>query len=271
MTKIISVCLIIRNEEKCLERCLKSLDGAVNEIIVVHDGECNDQSMEIAREYGAKTFIRPERGFMEAHLPFAVNQAQGEWVLRIDADEFLSQNLGKNLRILTRREEADAYEFIWPIWNGKKYTTIAWPRKTCFFRKKAIRFLGIPHAGIEVSGKIIKTKLVLNHQPGYDNLSYRIFKTKWKSWAKRQAEYYLKNISEIEKFGEWENSWPMKIKLRKKFPLLIALPDALIALVKVLAGGAAREGLTGWKAAVFHAAYRVTVNYHLFILKEKNK
>lgn len=44
----ISACLVVRNEEAVIERCLESLAGVVDEIVLVHDGECEDRTLEIA-------------------------------------------------------------------------------------------------------------------------------------------------------------------------------------------------------------------------------
>ena len=50
----VSACIVIRNEEAVLDRCLRSLEGIVHEIIVVNDGPCRDRSLEIAASYGAR-------------------------------------------------------------------------------------------------------------------------------------------------------------------------------------------------------------------------
>ena len=50
----ISACVVAHNEEAVIERCLASLDGVVDEIIFVHDGECRDRSLEIAERHGAR-------------------------------------------------------------------------------------------------------------------------------------------------------------------------------------------------------------------------
>ncbi len=54
----ISACLVIHNERVLLRRCLESIKHVVSEIIVVHDGECSDDSLKMAKEYGAKIFQR---------------------------------------------------------------------------------------------------------------------------------------------------------------------------------------------------------------------
>jgi glycosyltransferase involved in cell wall biosynthesis len=86
MTKLSAV-VITKNEEANIERCLRSVSW-VDEIILV-DSDSDDATVEIARNLGAKVF-RPEwHGFGPAKQ-FAVDQASGDWVLSIDADEEVS-------------------------------------------------------------------------------------------------------------------------------------------------------------------------------------
>src|ERR1035437_9635147 len=119
----ISAILIVYNEEKLIERCLKSLEGAVDEIIVIHDGECKDNTLSIAGRFTDKIFIEPHKGVAELHEIRGLDYASYSWILKIDADEFLSEELRTNLRVLISDENADAYAFIWPIWNGTSYIT----------------------------------------------------------------------------------------------------------------------------------------------------
>lgn len=266
----ISACLVIHNEEKNISRCLKSVKGVVDEIIIAHDGECSDRTLEICRAYGAKIFMRPYAGFMEAHLPFCFNEARGDWLLRIDGDEYLSDELRNNLRILAQAEEVGAYEFLWPIWDGKKYLTKQWPRKRCLFKKNSISFLGMPHYLANVSGKIKKCNFILEHRPDYYNLAWPVFLSKWIGWSKIQARLYLKDFSDIKKYNYKDNSWPNLIKLRKNVPLILVPFEFIITLYNNLVNGAWREGVAGFLYSLYCGIYRIMVNYYVYLYK-KNK
>ena len=80
----ISACLVIANEAAVLERCLSSLQGVTDEIVLVHDGPCVDESLDIASRFGAKVFVANKIGEAEPHRPFSYEQATGEWVLQIE-------------------------------------------------------------------------------------------------------------------------------------------------------------------------------------------
>jgi len=76
----ISACLVVRNEEAVIERCLHSLAGVVDEIVLIHDGECTDRTLEIAERFGARITVADHAGGNEPHLPFAFALATGEWL-----------------------------------------------------------------------------------------------------------------------------------------------------------------------------------------------
>jgi glycosyltransferase involved in cell wall biosynthesis len=134
MEKFISACLIIRNEAGLLERCLESLKKAVDEIIIIHDGECEDESLEIARRFKARVSKRPEQGYMEAYLPFALREARGDWILRIDADEYLSPELAGSLRNLAAADFS-AYSFFDRFGTEKRKLRSAGRKKPAFLKK----------------------------------------------------------------------------------------------------------------------------------------
>ena len=82
----ISAALMVRDEEKNLPRCLESIKDLVDEIIVVDTGS-KDRTLEIAREYGAKTFFQPWQYDFSLHRNESISKCSGDWILIIDADE----------------------------------------------------------------------------------------------------------------------------------------------------------------------------------------
>ncbi len=95
----ISVVLITQNEEANLPRTLESLlplvrDG-LGEIIVVDSGS-TDRTLEIAREFGARIFAEPWKGFA-GQKNSAMDKASGDWVLQLDADEALEPGLADEI------------------------------------------------------------------------------------------------------------------------------------------------------------------------------
>ncbi len=86
----ISVCLIVKNEEKYLDNCLASVKKIADELIIVDTGS-TDRTMEIARKYTDKIYLHPWKdSFSEARNHY-LHYAKGEWIFQIDADEELVQ------------------------------------------------------------------------------------------------------------------------------------------------------------------------------------
>ena len=84
----ISLCMIVKNEEEMLPECLESIDGLVDEIILVDTGS-TDRTIEIAQEYGAKIHHFPWINDFSAARNEAVKHATGDYLLILDADERL--------------------------------------------------------------------------------------------------------------------------------------------------------------------------------------
>lgn len=88
ISAIINTC----NEEKKIGRCLASLKGFANEIVVV-DMMSTDSTREIAKKYKARVFKHKRISFVEPARNFAIEKAKHEWIIVLDADEELSESL----------------------------------------------------------------------------------------------------------------------------------------------------------------------------------
>lgn len=91
MKPFLSVCMIVKNEESVLRRCLESIKGIADEIIIADTGSV-DQTKDIALEYTDMVFdYKWEDDFSKARN-FASSKASGEWIFVIDADEFVDRD-----------------------------------------------------------------------------------------------------------------------------------------------------------------------------------
>lgn len=93
----ISLCMIVKNEEAVLERCLQSAAPLADEIIVVDTGS-TDGTTEIARQFGAQVFLFPWRDDFSAARNFSFDAASMDYCLWLDADDIiLPEDLSKLL------------------------------------------------------------------------------------------------------------------------------------------------------------------------------
>ena len=104
----ISACMIVKNEEKLLPTCLKSIKDYVDEIVIVDTGS-TDQTVSIAESFGARVYHHPWENNFSKHRNQSFSYAKGDWIFYIDADEELLPGSGDALRaaILTD-EDVDA-------------------------------------------------------------------------------------------------------------------------------------------------------------------
>ena len=84
----LSICMIVRDEEKNLPRCLKSVQDVADEMIVVDTGS-KDNTISIARDFGAKVYAFEWCDDFAAARNESLKHAAGDWIFQIDADEEL--------------------------------------------------------------------------------------------------------------------------------------------------------------------------------------
>ncbi|MBS4022802.1 MAG: glycosyltransferase family 2 protein [Dethiobacter sp.] len=110
----LSLCMIVKDEAENLPRCLESARDTVDEIIVVDTGS-TDNTPEIALRYGARVFHYTWQGDFAAARNYSLDQATGEWILCLDADEELRKGDGVKLRSLLNISGVEGYCF--PVVN----------------------------------------------------------------------------------------------------------------------------------------------------------
>lgn len=221
----ISACLVAYHEEAVIERCLRSLAGVVDEIIVIHDGPCEDRTLEIARSFGARTAELPRVGHAERHTVTAYEWASCEWILSIDADEFLSDELRAALPGLVQREDVNGYELLWRMWDGERYFTENGPHKRSLFRRRAVHLVGHIHGIEEVDPPVERTSLHLEHRPLYNNFSLKVMMRKWRRWARIHAEESLTPLEQFPQFNiDPPRRWTARRHVLNRLSPLLALP-----------------------------------------------
>ena len=103
----LSVTLATKDESSKLSACLNSVPFA-DEIIVVDD--CSlDNTVEIATHLGAKVISRDSKGSFHENKNLAIEEASGEWILSLDADEIVTPQLADSIQSALLHPQADGY------------------------------------------------------------------------------------------------------------------------------------------------------------------
>ncbi len=111
--------MIMKNEEKRLRRCLESVKGLVDEIIIVDTGS-SDKSIEIAKSYQARVFIDPWQDDFARPRNIGISYATCPWVIILDPDEVINKTDIPKIKALTLSKKYVAYRM-----TTKNYTNAA--------------------------------------------------------------------------------------------------------------------------------------------------
>jgi len=107
----ISLCMIVKDEEAMLGRCLAAVTGHVDELIVVDTGS-TDRTVAIAEEHGARVLHHAWTGDFSAARNVSLEAATGDWILWLDADEVLVDGDGPRLRALAGHTWREAFYLV---------------------------------------------------------------------------------------------------------------------------------------------------------------
>jgi len=264
----ITLLLIVYNEGEIVRRALESAKNVVDEIMVIHDGKCTDNTLKICKEYTKNIIIGSHTGRASLHMIDAFNKIKTEWILKLDADEYLSEKMREGLGKLVKVKRVSAYSFLWRWWDGKKYITKNFPHKMALFKKSKISFLEFPgNDEPEIKGITLKIDDPLEHRPNYNNFTWKSALTRGTRRAKDQAKWTLKEFKDLRKYQYGRKDFKLAVKLRKNFTLLAMFILPIAAFIKIVSAGF-KEGFPVFSFAIKDAYYQATVCY--FILKLKH-
>lgn len=141
----ISLAVIAKNEARTLGRCLESVRGAVDEIVVVDTGS-TDGTRRVAADYTDRVFDFAWSDDFAAARQFAFDQTTGDWVLWLDADDVV---IGADrIRALVAGASGDVAGFYWRYVLGRDAAgtpTVEFWRERCVRNDGRFRWVGRVH------------------------------------------------------------------------------------------------------------------------------
>jgi glycosyltransferase involved in cell wall biosynthesis len=237
----ITAIIIAKNEEANIARCISSLSGCADEIVVLVDSKTTDRTLEIAKGF-PKVKAQPVQwmGFSKTKQ-YAISLSQDEWVLWIDADEALTKELSDEIiNFKSSDPEFAAYSFP-RIANflGRWIKHSGWypGRVTRLFNKNKARFSDSDvHEHLLVDGAVGQLKNDLEH---YTDPSIHHYFEKFNNYTSLAAE-------ELVKKG-------------RSFALADILLRPVVIFIKMyFIKQGFLDGLQGFMLAVFSSAYVFT-------------
>jgi len=238
----LSACMIVKNEEKFLPQCLESIKAAVDEIIVVDTGSM-DRTVEIAESYGARVFHHLWKNNFSEARNYSLQQATGDWILVIDADERLEKRDIPILRAVLRRKEYNSIIF---AVLSELPTGISMNHSQRVFRRGSGHYEGIVHNQLICEGDVLITGIRLYHY-GY-NLSDAQMREKYKrteNLLKQQLAENPKNAfawMNLTRIYKCQELWEDAINAAEEVLKLDPNPDAYQMVMYDMAYSAFKMG-----------------------------
>ncbi len=164
----ISLCMIVKNEEKILSRCLDSIADLVDEIIIVDTGSL-DRTKEEAARYGAFIYDFPWTDDFSAARNFAFSRANCEYIYSADADEVLSEENRQRFRTLkeTLLPEIEIVQMKYgnQLSFGTVYNFDEEYRPKLFKRQRSFVWEEPIHETVRLSPVVFDSDIVITHLP----------------------------------------------------------------------------------------------------------
>jgi len=163
---LLTACLIVKNEAEVLSRCLQSLQGVADEIVLVDTGS-SDHTLAIAERLGARIFEESWPQHFGQIRNFALAQAQADWIFNIDADEWLAPVDALALKAHVRVAPPAIYALKW-----QQHPALAISQKAVLFpNRRGVAYLGRVHElPWDASGQLafsLLPEMTLSHAPRF--------------------------------------------------------------------------------------------------------
>ena len=204
----IAVVISAYNEEAMIEDCLKSVKTIADEIIFV-DNTSSDRTVEIAKKYTQKIFIRENDPVnLNKNKNFGFTKATGDWIISLDADERITPQLSAEIRSKIRENQFAGFQIprkniIFGKWIAH---SIWWPDYNLrLFRRGKGKFAEIHvHEKLEVKGEVGQLTSPMLHY-NYQTVSQFINKLN-KTYTESETENFLASGKSIN----WYDAirWP---------------------------------------------------------------
>ncbi|MBQ7564092.1 MAG: glycosyltransferase family 2 protein [Lachnospiraceae bacterium] len=198
----ISLCMIVKNEEAVLARCLDSLKGLTEEIIIVDTGS-TDRTKEIASRYTDRIYDFDWTGDFSEARNFAFSKASCEYIYSADADEALDEENRRRFLTLKRTllPEVEIVQMYYcnQLANGSVYNFDRELRAKLFKRVRGFTWIDPVHETVRTEPVVFNSEIEIQHLPaeshaGRDLSIFERVTGEGKKLSKRLERMYAKEL-----------------------------------------------------------------------------
>ncbi len=198
----VSLCMIVKNEEDVLERCLKSVADLVDEIILVDTGS-TDRTREIAARFTDQVFDFPWQDDFSAARNESFSHASMDYCMWLDADDILLEADQKAFLALKETLEPTVSVVMAPYHTGfdeSGHVTFSYYRERLIKNRAGMVWAGAVHEAVSPAGKIQYADFAVTHRkvhPSDPDRNLRIYQAQLaagKELDPRQQFYYGREL-----------------------------------------------------------------------------
>ena len=198
----ISVCMIVKNEEKVLARCLDSIKDLVDEIIIVDTGSV-DNTKKIAAEYTDKIYDFPWIDDFSAARNFSFSLATKDYIYAADADEVLDET-NRQRFLLLKQNLLPEIEIVQMMYDNQLLFNTTYNfnleyRPKLYKRLRTFHWVEPVHENVVLQPIIYDSDIVIQHLPisNHAGLDFRIYKKTIKEEGKLSGRLYQMYAREL--------------------------------------------------------------------------
>ncbi len=172
----ISVFVITKNEEEKIERCLKSVAWA--DEIIVFDSYSTDKTESIAKKFTKKIYKKEFVGY-GPQKQAAIDNCTNTWILEIDADEVVTENLKEEIQALLKNKEKLEQYSAYKITRREYFLAKYLMSSTIIrlYKKDKIKYKGTIHETVDITGTVGELQGKIEHEADkYDTIEKRVEK-----------------------------------------------------------------------------------------------
>lgn len=230
----LSLCMIVKDEEEVLDRCLESVVDIVDEIIIVDTGSV-DKTKEIAAKYTNKILDFEWIDDFSAARNYSFENATKEYIIWLDADEYITEESREKLLFLKESvsEEIDVITLqTYMCLDENDKPRVIGRRNRIVKKEKSYRWVGYLHEYIQVTGTVLDSSIYIIHNKikKNDSRNLNIYKSnllKGNKLSERDLYYYGKELFYNEEYDE-------SIEILSEFVNKESFPEEILeALTKI--------------------------------------